>query len=352
MLLKALSAMLPFVRSISTVFMTPHLSDPKHISFERLLTSTSQNMHFIHIIIALFLIVLGLPIASPAMAQTIPLDANLDDPEVVLRLLVQANADKNLATMKKYMGRDPEAIGYTIGGRKFVGWEEFAKVMETEFRDTEEIKIPITYLQVWQRGNIAWFALELDYTRVTRNQDGLTTRVIPLRETGVLERQQGIWQLVNWHESMQKPLQTAEHPPASTSTEPTSAEEPKQLTLSGLWEIQEEDKTYQATLDAQGNGTYTHEQGEFTTTGIDGRLWSGIWAQKGNNREGGFEVLLSEDFTSAEGVWWYTRVEEHTNIPPRMHGGTYLFKRLNALTSQTTKQGPPQTLAHEQNHDQ
>ncbi len=294
---------------------------------------------------------LGLPTGSPTLAQTIPINANLDDPETVIRVLVQANADKDLSTMKKYMGGDPESIGYTIGGRKFVGWEEFAKVMETEFRDTEEIKIPITHLQVWQRGDIAWFALELDYTRVTRNQDGLTTRVIPLRETGVLERQQGVWQLVNWHESMQKPLQTATQPLVNTPT-PPSPEEPKQRTLRGIWQIQEEDKTYQATLDAQGNGTYTHEQGEFTTTGLDGRLWSGTWAQKGNNREGGFEVLLSEDFTSAEGVWWYTRVEEHTNIPPRMHGGTYLFKRLNALPPQSTKQHAPQALAHEQHHAQ
>ncbi|MEC4673255.1 MAG: hypothetical protein VST68_03610, partial [Nitrospirota bacterium] len=55
---------------------------------------------------------------------------------------------------------------------------------------------------------------------------------------------------------------------------------------------------------------------------------SGHWAQTGNDREGDFEVLLSEDFASAEGVWWYTRVGDRGNIPPRMHGGTYLFKRL------------------------
>ena len=45
--------------------------------------------------------------------------------------------------------------------------------------------------------------------------------------------------------------------------------------LSGTREIQEEDKTYHATLDAQANGPYTHEGGRFTTTKLDGRLWSG-----------------------------------------------------------------------------
>lgn len=290
--------------------------------------------------------------ATTTMAQPTEHHATLDDPEAVIRILVEANANKDLPTMKKYMSGDPQSIGYTIGGRKFVGWEKFAKVMETEFRDTEEIKIPITFLQVWQRQDIAWFALELDYTRITRNQDGLTTRVIPLRETGVLERQDGTWQLVNWHESMQKPLQTTAQTPAIPSTGPTSKKELKHLTLAGIWEIQEEDKTYQATLDEQGNGTYTHENGEFTTTEIDGRLWSGTWTQKGNNREGEFEVLLSKDFMTAEGVWWYTRVEEHKNIPPRMHGGSYFFTRIDPTKAPPAKLDPMKTQPNELNHTQ
>ena len=107
--------------------------------------------------------------------------------------------------------------------------------------------------------------------------------------------------------------------------------------LSGLWEIQEEDRTYQAILDSKGNGPYTHEQGSFTTTELDGQLWSGTWQQKGNDREGEFEVLLSEDYRTAEGDWWYTRVEEHKNIPPRIYGGSYFFKRLDSSNDQQTK---------------
>lgn len=107
--------------------------------------------------------------------------------------------------------------------------------------------------------------------------------------------------------------------------------------LEGTWEIQEEDKTYVATLDAQGNGPYTHEGGTFTTTKLDGRLWSGKWSQPGNDREGEFEVLLSEDRSTAEGQWWYTRVGTFIHIPARMHGGTYFFKRL----SPTSHDEPP-----------
>lgn len=99
--------------------------------------------------------------------------------------------------------------------------------------------------------------------------------------------------------------------------------------LSGEWVILEveDDKRYVATLDKQGNGPYTQHNGRFVTTKYADRLWQGTWHQPGNDREGGFEVLLSEDGREAKGVWWYTRVGTHKNIPPREHGGSYLWKR-------------------------
>ena len=101
--------------------------------------------------------------------------------------------------------------------------------------------------------------------------------------------------------------------------------------LSGEWEIQEEDKSYQATLDRHGNGTYTWQNGRIVTTEFSDRKWQGTWHQTGNDREGGFELLLSEDGTQAKGVWWYTRVGDQHNIPPRQWGGSYLWNRLTSI---------------------
>ena len=104
---------------------------------------------------------------------------------------------------------------------------------------------------------------------------------------------------------------------------------PLEVNLTGKWEIEEEDRTYLATLDAKGNGPYTWQEGRIQTEKVVNRLWSGTWHQKGNDREGGFEVLLSEDGKTADGAWWYLRVGTHTNIPPRLEGGTYKMKRLS-----------------------
>ena len=100
--------------------------------------------------------------------------------------------------------------------------------------------------------------------------------------------------------------------------------------LTGEWEIQEEDKSYTASLDKDGNGPYSWQGGHITTLGIADRKWHGTWQQPGNDREGGFELLLSEDGMEAKGVWWYTRVGDRKNIPARQWGGSYAWKRLSA----------------------
>lgn len=255
-------------------------------------------------------------------------------PEEVIRLLVQANAAKDLATISQYMVHDSDVVGYTIGGRKYIGWPAFEQEMREEFDSVARLEIPITELKVWQKGDVAWFSMELDYIRYVGEGAKQSRMVLPLRETGVLERRNGRWMLHVWHESSQTgtPLKTAT--PASAMTVQKTSGVTGMPDVSGEWEIEEEDKTYRATLDKHGNGTYTHKGGILTTTGYANRLWQGTWRQPENDREGGFEVLLSEDGREAKGIWWYTRVGSHTNIPPREHGGTYTWRRLTPPPTQ------------------
>ena len=162
----------------------------------RLLTTLRRNSWFaggLWMAIAAF---------SPGWAQTQPVTASADavTPETALRMLVRANAEKDMATFERLMAK--KMIGYTIGGRKYGDWSELAKALEEEFKTVERLEIPILDLQVWERGDVAWFAMEIDYIRHVQNGNQRLRMVIPLRDTGVLERQQGKWLLVNWHESL------------------------------------------------------------------------------------------------------------------------------------------------------
>ncbi len=265
---------------------------------------------------------------------TVSLASDSGGAEAAVRALVQANADKDLPGLSRLMAQDADITSYTLGGRKYVGWPDIERDMQEEFTAAAKLELPITELKVWTKGDIAWFAMELDYIRTVGQGQNAQRAVLPLRETGVLERRNGQWLLHSWHESFRNAggaIPVVDMPksggaPMHTAT--TSAA--TALDLSGEWDILEveDNKTYKATLDKAGNGPYTQQGGRFATTKFEDRLWQGTWHQTGNDREGGFEVLLSEDGTQAKGVWWYSRVGDKNNIPPRQWGGTYVWKRL------------------------
>jgi ketosteroid isomerase-like protein len=257
--------------------------------------------------------------------------------EAAVRALVRANAEKDMATLSRLMAHDADIVSYTIGGRKYVGWPDLERDMLEEFNAAARLELPIQELHVWTKGDLAWYTMELDYIRTVTQGHEQQRAVLPLRETGVLERRDGQWVLLSWHESFRN-AGGAVRLSGGTSDSPTitlasSNGSLAPTDLSGEWEILEveDDKRYKATLDKAGNGPYTQHGGRFVTTRFSDRLWQGTWQQPGNDREGGFEVLLSEDGTQAKGVWWYTRVGTHANIPPREHGGTYEWKRLTPM---------------------
>ncbi len=124
-----------------------------------------------------------------------------DDPESAIRRMVRANAEKDLPTLSRLMAHDADIISYAVAGRKYIGWTELEKGMREEFATSQKLEIPIHELTVWRKGDVAWYAMELDYIRYVADGPELKRAVLPMRETGVLERRSGSWQLLSWHES-------------------------------------------------------------------------------------------------------------------------------------------------------
>ena len=204
---------------------------------------------------------------------------DIEDPETVIRRIVKANAERDLKTLETHMAADGDTVGYTIGGRKFVGWQDVKQAFEEEFSMVSGLTIDILNLKVWQHGEVAWFAMEIDYNRQVQTADGPVKKTWPLRDTGVLTRRGSKWMLVNWHESMREPNKPLT-PILTTQTSQTRSNS-VEINLAGKWEIQEEDKAYEATLDEKGNGPYTWQEGRLQTEKVVDRLWSGTWHQKG-----------------------------------------------------------------------
>jgi hypothetical protein len=102
--------------------------------------------------------------------------------------------------------------------------------------------------------------------------------------------------------------------------------------LAGEWEY-EDGAAVTLRLDEQGNGTYAWKEGRLETTQFGGHTWVGNWYQKENDREGGFVVKLSPDYTEGDGTWWYVRIgSDHA---PSEKGGTFHL----------SKKAPPTNLS-------
>lgn len=155
------------------------------------------------------------------------------DPESAIRRMVRANAEKDLPTLSRLMAHDADIISYAVAGRKYVGWPELEQGIRDEFANAQKLEIPIHELTVWSKGDVAWYAMELDYIRYVADGPELKKTVLPMRETGVLERRNGQWQLLSWHESFRsaqlngplvQPPASAPHRPAGetdTSSHPS-----------------------------------------------------------------------------------------------------------------------------------
>ena len=123
-----------------------------------------------------------------------------------------------------------------------------------------------------------------------------------------------------------------------TSLPPPSGIPQDRRVLAGEWEY-EDGAVVTLTLDEQGNGSYPWKDGRFVTHSLSDHVWQGMWIQKENNREGGFTVQFSPDFSDGEGQWWYTRIED--DRAPTQKGGTFrLTRKTSSSAANDTSPAP------------
>jgi hypothetical protein len=108
--------------------------------------------------------------------------------------------------------------------------------------------------------------------------------------------------------------------------------------LAGEWQYVD-GAAVQLTLDEHGNGNYEWKDGRFETQTLIGHTWHGIWFQKENDRDGGFTVEFSPDFSEGEGRWWYSRIG--TDHAPTQKGGMFhLSKKTTLMNHSDTPPAP------------
>jgi ketosteroid isomerase-like protein len=80
----------------------------------------------------------------------------------------------------------------------FYGWEKYKSVHEVQFKAVKSFQFTSTDLRVFDNGDTAWFSDRPHWKIETTAGQKVDTKV---RITGVLVKEQGKWQVVQWHVS-------------------------------------------------------------------------------------------------------------------------------------------------------
>ncbi|HEY7532362.1 MAG TPA: hypothetical protein VH681_06200, partial [Nitrospiraceae bacterium] len=84
-------------------------------------------------------IICAVACAYAGMIPTILQASDSQSAESTIRALVQANAEKDMATLSRLMAHDADITSYTLGGRKYVGWPDLERDMQEEFDSADTI---------------------------------------------------------------------------------------------------------------------------------------------------------------------------------------------------------------------
>lgn len=120
----------------------------------------------------------------------------------VLEKYVMANENKDFNMFKQIWAPDSDIILYgTDSDEKLVGWKNIQKAIKKQFADVNQTYISVLNqdVKINKTGNTAWFAEIMNYNFVCDNEAKTFEGV---RFTGVLEKREGRWEIVQGHLSI------------------------------------------------------------------------------------------------------------------------------------------------------
>ncbi|MDA3860033.1 MAG: nuclear transport factor 2 family protein [Melioribacteraceae bacterium] len=131
-------------------------------------------------------------------------DINVEETKVkvVLDQLIKSSETKDMELTSKIYAHDSDMIIIgTDGGEYIVGWNALKDLLEKQFAGTESSKLSVKnqVIKVHDSGMVAWFSELIDWDITF---EGKTDKMEGLRTTGVLEKRNGNWVIVQLHYSV------------------------------------------------------------------------------------------------------------------------------------------------------
>lgn len=134
--------------------------------------------------------------------ESIGINAERERVALVLEKYVIANERQDIGLIKEIWANTPHIVVFgTTGDDKFVGWVEIQDVMQRQFNTFQETYISVRdqVIEVSESGRTAWFSEIVSYNYIYH---GEPKQYEGLRFTGVLEKIDGDWYIVQSHMSV------------------------------------------------------------------------------------------------------------------------------------------------------
>ncbi len=134
--------------------------------------------------------------------ESIGIDEERESVALVLEKYVIANERQDIGLIKEIWANNPKIVVFgTTGDDKFIGWTEIQEVMQRQFNTFQETYISVRdqVIEVSESGKTAWFSEIVSYNYIYH---GEPKQYEGLRFTGVLEKIDGDWYIVQSHMSV------------------------------------------------------------------------------------------------------------------------------------------------------
>ncbi|MBI4553430.1 MAG: nuclear transport factor 2 family protein [Candidatus Latescibacteria bacterium] len=134
--------------------------------------------------------------------QKVDIEAEKVKVKSVVDQFEQVWETEDMELLSKIMAHDADMVNYgSDAAEHFVGWEALKEAVEKMFPSLENTKITVKdqVIKVHPSGNVAWFSEVWDWDLVI---EGKPVHSEGQRFTGVLEKRNGQWVFVQFHNSV------------------------------------------------------------------------------------------------------------------------------------------------------
>lgn len=148
----------------------------------------------------LFVVIVFLGLS--ACTQKVDLEAEKAQVKTVVDQLEEFLETEDMELLSKIFAHDSDMVNFgTDAAERIVGWEPLKELLQKQNASYENTKLTVKdqVIQVNKTGNTAWFSEIVDWDLVAQGQ---AVNLQGSRFTGVMEKRNGNWVIVQFHASI------------------------------------------------------------------------------------------------------------------------------------------------------